>query len=99
MVRSARNCLVEATLTCVKASSETGIWDLGGSFGGLCDPFGECRMSLIEASLGYDVLPGLEVHCKTFRFNGSSPVLRCTPIEGEMCATGLERSTPWGYAA
>lgn len=56
-------------------------------------------MSLTEVSLGYDVLPGLEVHCKTFRFNGSSPFLPGTPIEGEMCSTDKERSTPWGYAA
>ena len=31
---------------------------LSGPFGGLHDPFGECRFSWVNVSLGYDVLPG-----------------------------------------
>jgi hypothetical protein len=72
---------------------------LSGPFGGLDDPFGECRFSWVNVSLGYDVLPGPEVHCKPFRFNGSSPVLPGTPIDGEMSTTDFRALDPCRFEA
>lgn len=52
-----------------------GIGDgLGGPFVGLNDSFVECRFSLLEVSLGYDVLPSVNFIAKPFRFNDSSPL-------------------------
>ena len=56
---------------------------LGGPFVGLNDSFVECPFSLLEASLGYDVLPSVNFIAKPFRFNDSSPSLRRAPIDGE----------------
>jgi hypothetical protein len=38
----------------------------GGPFVGLSDPFGECHFSRVKVSLGYDVLPALEVPVSLF---------------------------------
>jgi hypothetical protein len=61
----------------------------GGPFVGLYDSFGECRFSRPDGSLGYNVLPGLEIYCKPLIFNDSSLFSPGTPIEGEMSATDL----------
>jgi hypothetical protein len=44
-----------------------------GPFVGLNDPFVECRFSLVEVSLGYNVLPGLELLAKPTVFIALSP--------------------------
>ena len=44
-----------------------------GPFVGLNDPFVECRFSQVEVSLGYNVLPGLELLNKPIVFIASSP--------------------------
>jgi Bacterial Ig-like domain (group 3)/FG-GAP-like repeat/FG-GAP repeat len=58
-----------------------------GLLGRHVTPSGNAAFRWWKLALVYDVLPGLEVHCKPFRFNGSSPVLPGTPIDGEMSAT------------
>jgi hypothetical protein len=72
---------------------------LGGPFVGLYDPFGECRFSVLEVSLDYDVLPGLEVHCKPLIFNDPSPLLPGTPIDREMSSTDPRALDPCRFAA
>jgi hypothetical protein len=47
--------------------------ELGGSFVELYDPFGECRFSLVEVSLVYDVLPAVEIFAS--RFFSMAPLL------------------------
>jgi hypothetical protein len=48
------------------------------------DPFGECRFSSLDVSLGYNVLSGFEVYCKSLIFNDSSRFSPETPIHQEM---------------
>jgi hypothetical protein len=62
---------------------------LHGSFGEGYDPFGECGFVRLDDSLGYNVLPDLDVPCKSLAFNDSSPLLTGTPIDGVMLRDGL----------